>query len=69
MALDRTGEQLPGPCPYDCRRGWMTPVEADVQIPCPHCKDHLYEPVPTNDFAERTPSARAQQAINQENRE
>lgn len=68
MALDRTGEPVPDPCRHpDCRRGWLTGPYADEPVPCPYCKPHLSSKTPDiNDYAERTPSARAQQAIDRE---
>lgn len=66
MTLDRTGEPRDD---HHCRNGWLTALDADEPKPCPICKPHLCGPTATtNDFAERTPSARAQQAIDKENR-
>lgn len=49
----------------NCRPpGWLGTDDEGRPIPCMECKDHLLHRRDVNDFAERTPSARAQQAIN-----
>ncbi|MGY4098070.1 hypothetical protein ACW2Q0_00660 [Nocardia sp. R16R-3T] len=65
MSLDRTGEHRdddPGRCPYDCRDGWLSGPDADVMRACP-----IHRPpapgVGVRDYANRSPSLRAQQAI------
>ena len=69
MSPDRYGEP-DDRCPHDCRRGWLTGPNSDAPVPCPHCKDHLAGgTTSTTDYAERPPSARAQQAIDKENHE
>ncbi len=63
---DRYGEPAEQPSCRDprCRKGWLTAANADHPEPCPTCKPHLCgTTATTNDFAERIPSARAQQAI------
>lgn len=64
MPLDRTGDE---PSTHHCRNGWLSAHDADVAIPCPVCRKPSRRDV--NDFAERIPSARAQQAINAAERE
>lgn len=58
MSPNRYGETDPG---HSCRNGWLSPHDADVAIPCPTCRPPRRTDV--NDFAERTPSARAHAAI------
>jgi hypothetical protein len=66
VTLDRTGEERTD---HNCRNGWLTGPYADTPVPCPECKPHLACAPDINDYAERPPSARAQQAIERENRE
>lgn len=72
MALDRTGEPVAESARFhdsNCHRGWLGYDDEGRPIPCFVCRPHLRKTVNANDFAERVPSARAQQAIERENRE
>lgn len=72
MALDRTGEPCNDDPPYHdrrCHNGWLGYDDERRPIPCFVCRPHLRKTVNANDFAERIPSARAQQAIESENDE
>uniref|UniRef100_UPI003F491A87 hypothetical protein n=1 Tax=Nocardia suismassiliense TaxID=2077092 RepID=UPI003F491A87 len=68
MPLDRTGEPVDDSAPWHdprCRDGWLSGDDADIAIACP-----LHRP-PRNtihDYAERTPSLRAQAAIERDSR-
>lgn len=55
---DRYGDPDDG---HHCRKGWLTPADSDAPRLCPICRPP--RPTATNDFAERTPSARARAAI------
>lgn len=68
MSPDRYGDTPETPCPHSCRRGWLTGPYSDAPEPCPVHKEHLFRGTKsTNDFSERIPSARAQEAIESEN--
>lgn len=62
-ALDRTGQPVDET--HQCRKGWLSAHDADVAIPCPVCRPPRRTDI--NDYAERTPSARARAAIEREN--
>ncbi|RBO87061.1 hypothetical protein [Nocardia puris] len=65
MTLDRTGDDIPDRCPYDCRRGWLTPDDADVMRACP-----IHRPRPAQaDTSTGHISARAAEAIARADRE
>lgn len=71
---DRYGNPDKPPCPDPrCgtggrRPGWVDEDDEGRPVPCLLCKGHLIKgTVHDNDFAESTPSARAQQAIEREN--
>lgn len=71
MSPDRFGEPtdrapLP-PCGRPGCKGWAGFDDEQRPIPCYTCRPHLRKTVDDNDYAERTPSARAQQAIEREN--
>lgn len=68
MSPDRYGEPDESPRCRDprCRRGWLGHDSEGRPIPCLDCKPHLKSTSTANDFAERPPSARAQQAINRD---
>lgn len=38
---DRTGDDI-DPDGHTCRRGWLTPHDADNPVPCPLCRPALY---------------------------
>lgn len=38
---DRFGEKLDDDTDHDCRRGWLSPHDAVVAIPCLMCRPHL----------------------------
>ncbi|MEV6432873.1 hypothetical protein [Nocardia sp. NPDC051463] len=59
MSPDRYGETEAA---HSCRNGWLSAHDADVAIPCPHCRPPRKSDI--TDYAERIPSALAQQAIN-----
>lgn len=63
MTLDRTGERIDDSHDPRCRNGWLGYDSERRPIPCFTCRPHLRKTVNANDFAERIPSARAQQAI------
>lgn len=64
---DRYGEPSKPPCRNpDCRNGWVTPPDSDAPRLC-YCREKPRRE--SNDYAERTPSARAQQAINRDSQE
>lgn len=71
---DRYGERTRVPCTdprcgNGCPEGWIGFDKAGRPRPCLKCKDHLVKgTVHDNDFAESTPSARAQAAIDAQNR-
>ena len=70
MSPDRYGDTPEPPCPHDCRKGWLTGPNSDHPRPCPVHKPHLAGgTTSTTNYAERPPSARAQQAIDKENHE
>jgi hypothetical protein len=72
VSPDRYGDPQPRTCRNpNCRKGWLGEDDEGRPIPCLECKDHLLRGTSTtHDFAERIPSARAQQAINEsDNRE
>jgi hypothetical protein len=67
MSPDRYGDPQPRSCRDPrCRKGWIGTDDEGRPIPCLACKPHLAKTTTTHDFAESTPSARAQQAINAE---
>ncbi len=71
MSPDRYGEPtdhapLP-PCGRPGCKGWAGFDAEQRPIPCYTCRPHLRKTVDDNDYAERTPSARAQAAIDKEN--
>jgi len=70
MTLDRTGEQVEDdplpPCGRPGCKGFTGFDDEMRPIPCYTCRPHLRKTVDDNNFAERTPSARAQQAIDRE---
>lgn len=71
MSPDRYGDRPDRPpCPDPrCRKGWLGHDDEGRPIPCLRCKDHLIKGTSTtSDFAEREPSARARQAIDNETR-
>ncbi|WP_148310139.1 hypothetical protein [Nocardia otitidiscaviarum] len=71
MALDRTGEPLEAkplpPCGRPGCRGFNGYDDELRPIPCYVCRPHLRRLSSDNDYAERTPSARAQAAIDRDN--
>lgn len=67
---DRYGDPQPPRCRNpNCIRGWLGEDDEGRRIPCLDCKPHLARRHESNDFAERTPSARAQAAIDRDNQE
>jgi hypothetical protein len=67
MSPDRYGDPAPRSCRNpNCRKGWVGTDDEGRPIPCLDCKPHLATTATSHDFAERTPSARAQAAINAE---
>ncbi|WP_280475471.1 hypothetical protein [Nocardia asiatica] len=68
MSPDRCGDQ-PSGAEHDrrCRRGFLGEDDEGRPIPCLVCKPHLRQTSTTHDFAESTPSLRAQQAIEGDN--
>jgi hypothetical protein len=66
MSPDRYSDSDTEPA-HSCRNGWLSAHDADVAIPCPTCRPPRRTDI--TDYAERQPSARAQQAIESENRE
>ncbi|MGW4720895.1 hypothetical protein [Nocardia sp. NPDC004260] len=69
MSPDRYGEPADRPCrDARCRRGWIGADDEGRPIPCLACKPHLAKTSTTNDCAESIPSAKAQAAIDREDR-
>ncbi|WP_330253075.1 hypothetical protein OG874_00220 [Nocardia sp. NBC_00565] len=76
MSPDRYGDSDPPTrcrdprCGNGCPKGWIGYDDEGRPIPCLACKPHLAKTsADVNDYSERTPSARAQAAIdNEENR-
>lgn len=55
-------------CGNGCPKGWIGYDDEGRPIPCLACKPHLaVTKADVHDYAERRPSARAQQAINAAN--
>ena len=67
MALDRTGDD--SGTQHHCRNGWNGEDEQGRPIPCLICRPHLWKTMSHNDYSETVPSARAQQAIERDNRQ
>lgn len=71
---DRYGERVEKQCTdprcgNGCPKRWIGYDDDGRPIPCLNCKPHLVKTrSDVHDFAEREPSARAQAAINAENR-
>lgn len=69
MSPDRYGERTETGCRDSrCRKGWIGHDDEGRPIPCLACKPHLATTTTSHDFAERIPSARAQQAIESDER-
>lgn len=64
MTLDRTGEPI---TEHRCRNGWLTPADSDSPRLRPICRPQKRRDL--HDYAERTPSARAAEAIARADRE
>lgn len=69
MSPDRYGERTEPSCRNpNCRNGWLGEDEEGRPIPCLDHKPHLIKgTTTTHDYAESTPSLRAQQAIEGDN--
>jgi hypothetical protein len=70
MTLDRTGEPIdPDVCPHGCRKGgWLTPEDADLQIPCPLHRPRR-TPTEVDDYDPSRLSERARAAIEKADRD